>query len=70
MVHLAHVGIAYEGHTDHSAAVLALGVLLLVDFSQSLLEQAHPAEDDTAVHLELGFTRSTQTYGTLSATGA
>ena len=67
---LAHVGISYQCHTDHSAAVLALGVLLLVDFGKSLLEQAHSAQDDTAVHLELGFTRSTKTYGTLSASGA
>ena len=32
--------------------------LLLVDFCQSLFEETHSAEDDTAVHLELGLTRS------------
>ncbi len=64
---LAHVGVAHERHTNHSATVLALGVLLLVNLSKAFLQEAHAAENDTAVHLQLGLTRSAKTYRTLSA---
>ena len=67
---LAHVGVADKGHTDESAAVLALSGLLLVYLGQAFFEQAHAAEDDTTVHLKLGFTRTTQSYRTFTATRA
>ena len=56
-----YVGIAHQCHAHHSASVLSLCSLLLVDFCQSLFEETHSAEDDTAVHLKLGLTWSTQT---------
>ena len=63
-----YVGIAHQCHAHHSASVFSLCSLLLVDFCQSLFEETHSAEDDTAVHLELGLTWSTQTNRTLTAT--
>ena len=65
---LAHVGVSHECHTNEATAVLALRGLLLVNLKEALLEQRDAVEDDTAVHLELGLTRSAQTHTTLSAT--
>ena len=65
---LAHVGIAHKGDTDQAPAVLPLGGLLLVDLSQTLFQQGDTLQDDTTVHLQLGLTRSTQTYRAFSTT--
>ena len=65
---LAHVGIAHKGDTDQAPAVLPLGGLLLVNLSQTLFQQGDTLQDDTTVHLQLGLTRSTQTYRAFSTT--
>ena len=47
-----------------------MGGLLLVDFHKTLLEQCDALEDDTAVHLQLCFTRTSKSHTTLSATAS
>ena len=56
-----HVGIAHEGDTSEFATVFALNHLLLVPVGKFLLEQRNFGLDDTAVGLNLGFTRTTHT---------
>ena len=59
---LAHIRIANESHANHAASVASLSGLLLVDFCQSLLEQADAVQDDSTVHFELRLTRSAKSY--------
>ena len=59
---LTDVGVAHKSHTDEPSTVFALCGLLFVDLFQPLFQQAHTVEDNSAVHLELGLTRSTQSY--------
>ena len=54
----SYVGIAYECHARHVAAVLALYALLLVDVLQFLLESGDFVEDYSAVGFYLGLTRA------------
>ena len=67
---LADVGVADERHAYHLAAIAALGGLLLVDFREALLEEAHAVQDDAAVHLELCLARSSQSYRAFAAAAA
>ncbi len=58
----AHVGISHESHADESSAVLALCRLLLVNLRETLLQERYALQDDTAVHLKLRLTRTTQAH--------
>jgi len=63
----AHVGIAYKGHANELAPVLALGKGLLVDLGQALAQEGDLVAHDTTVGLDLGLTR---TAGANAATEA
>ena len=65
---LAHIGIAYQGHTYQPATVLALRGLLLVNILEALLEQGDAVQDDTTVHLQLCLARAAQSHTALAAT--
>ena len=57
---LTHIGITHQSHTNQAATVLPLRRLLLVNLEQTLLQQRDAMKNDTAVHLQLGLTRTTQ----------
>ena len=59
---LPDVGISYERHTDHPAAVLPLRGFLPFDVGKALFEERHAVEDDAAVHFELCLARTSQAH--------
>ena len=64
---LSHIRIAHKGYSRELAAILALNGLLLVESAQALLQERDFVKNNSAVGLNLRFTRSAHTYTTTLA---
>ena len=63
------IRISDQCHTNQSSTVLALGRLLCINIGQTLFQQCHTIQDNTTVHFQLRFTRTTKSHRTFTTSG-